>query len=102
MDLSEIKAKLKNYSFAWVGQNATTGTPNKITGRHSMYGDFIVFRNRKERDQFVDNYSSFNPSNFAVKVNLQSGRKYDLGSSVLDYHFNLLNVATYDLYLTTH
>ena len=78
---------MKKEFFAWVGQNATTGTPNSITGYHSMYGDFRKFDCRKTRDYYVDNfYNQSNPSEFAVKVNRQTGRKYDRGSSTIIYN----------------
>ena len=79
----------KGYFYAWRGQNATTGSPHSQTGRMSMFGQFVKFRNRKQRDQFVDEFYSQNPSEFAVKCNINSGRKYCLGWSVEDYYQEL-------------
>lgn len=42
---------------AWVGQNATWGTPHPVTGRYSMFGDLHAFETKKERDQFCDEWN---------------------------------------------
>ena len=34
---------MKKLFLAWVGQNATTGAPNPLTGRMSKYGTLHVF-----------------------------------------------------------
>ena len=87
----------KKEFFAWVGQNATTGRPNLITGRLSMFGDFRKFDCRKTRDYYVENfYNQSNPSEFAVKVNRQTGRKYDRGNSIRIYneYLNMLEILS--------
>ena len=40
---------MKKLFLAWVGQNATTGTPNPLTGRMNKYGTLHVFSSKKLR-----------------------------------------------------
>lgn len=82
------KTTSKKY-YAWVGQNATCGTPHPTTGRMSMYGDNYVFDNKAERDEYVDNYIDNNPSVFAVKCSYRELRGYNLGCSVYDFEQDL-------------
>lgn len=85
----------KKESFAWVGQNASTGRANPTTGYMSMYGNFRKFDCRKTRNYYVDNFcNQSNPSEFAVKVNRKSGREYDLGNSVRSYNEHLDMIET--------
>jgi hypothetical protein len=72
--------------YAWVGQNATTGTPNPVTGRMSMYGDNYVFDNKADRDEFVENYYDPNGNKHAVACTYRELRSYNLGSSVQDFN----------------
>ena len=37
----------------WVGQNATTGNPNPITGRMSTYGEVKIFRTAEDRNEYL-------------------------------------------------
>lgn len=71
--------------YVWIGQNATTGTPNRITGRMSMYGHFKKFKTAKARNEYIDQWRSNNPSEYIVKCSLSSGRQYDLGCSYQSY-----------------
>lgn len=72
--------------YAWVGQNATTGSPNPKTGRMSMFGTLYRFDKKSDRDGYVDDYfNNENPSEYAVKVNKATARTYCLGMSVADY-----------------
>jgi hypothetical protein len=71
--------------YAWVGQNASTGTPNPNTGRMSMYGDNHKFRTRKERDDFVDDYYDRNGNKYAIKCSRQQLRGCNLGMTVRDF-----------------
>lgn len=48
--------KNRNY-LAWIGSNATTGTPHPITGRYNRWGDAYCFNSRKERDTFCDTFN---------------------------------------------
>jgi hypothetical protein len=81
----------KKYFYAWVGQNATTGTPNPVTGRMSLYGKNYKFDNRADRDAFVDNYYDHNGNNSAVKCNMKTLRSYNLGSSVYNFETDIEN-----------
>ena len=86
----------KGYFYAWVGQNATTGSPNTQTGRMTMFGGYCKFRKRKERDKFVDEFYSHNPGEFAVRCNIQSGRQYCLGWSLEEYYQELSSLDCAD------
>jgi len=48
---------MKEY-FSWIGANATTGTPNKNTGRMSMYGEIRKFYSKKALDDYCSNFDS--------------------------------------------
>lgn len=71
---------MKKY-LAWIGQNATTGTPHPQTGRLSMCGELIQFDTKVNRDDFVDNFHcTYNPSKIAAKTNKQEAKsKYFAG-----------------------
>lgn len=71
--------------YAWVGQNASTGRPNPITGNYSMYGSVRAFKYRSDRDQYVADYYDPNGNNFAVAGSFSSLRRFHLGMSVRDY-----------------
>lgn len=75
--------KEKNF-YAYVGQNATTGTAHATTGKFSMYGDIIAFSTIDKRDQFVAEYSDTN--NYAEKCNRNTARKYCLGITVENFN----------------
>jgi hypothetical protein len=83
------KTTNKKY-YAWVGQNATCGTPNTITGNYSMYGTDYVFNDKQSRDQFVDDYYDPNGNNWAEKCTKQQLRNKNLGSAVRDWEMDLL------------
>lgn len=69
----------------FIGQKATTGTPNPLTGYYSIYGDYKKFRSRKDRDEFYDNWRSNNPSEQIWKCGKAAGRRFKLGISLRDY-----------------
>jgi len=72
----------KNF-YAYVGQNATIGTPHPVTGRLSMYGDIIAFSTIEKRDQFVAEYSDTNK--YAEKCNRKTAREYCQGMTVANF-----------------
>lgn len=76
---------MKKYFYLWIGQNATTGRPNKITGHYSNYGYIVKFATKALRDEFIDGWRSNNPSEFISSVNQKTARQYCLGQSVRDY-----------------
>lgn len=81
--------KLQKKWYAWVGQNASTGSPNKITGHLSYYGRNYVFGTRAERDEFVDEFRSNNPSEFCIACTKRELRGRNLGISVSDFEDDL-------------
>jgi len=77
---------MKKSFLLWIGQNATTGRPNRLTGHYSNYGRFVKFNSISERSAFVDQWRSNNPSEFCKIVNRKTARQYCLGMSVRDYN----------------
>lgn len=65
-------SKLKYYVF--IGQNATTGTPNPNSGNLSVYGDLKSFHTLESRNEFFNNFHSNNSSMRIWKTNKQSAR----------------------------
>jgi len=93
-----MKNETKKYWYAWVGQNATTGTPNQLTGGLNRYGNNYKFKSKRERDEFVYDYCDPNGNNHAVKCSRRKLRQYNLGCSVADYEENLqhMDCTIYD------
>ena len=85
---NEIKKTNRKY-YAWVGQNASCCQPNPITGRMSLYGQNMVFDKKADRDRFVDEYRSDNPSKYATACTLRELRNRNLGCSVRDFEEDL-------------
>lgn len=69
----------------FIGQNASTGKHHPITGYYNNWGYYKKFNTRKERDGYVEQWHSNNPSEFCRPCGIESGRKYSLGSSVASY-----------------
>ena len=80
----------KNF-YAYLGQNATTGTPHPVTGRMSMHGDIIAFSTIEKRDQFVAEYSDINK--YAEKCNRKTAREYCQGMAVSNFNEWVLDNA---------
>ena len=76
---------MKKYYYLWIGQNASTGKPNKITGHYSNYGRIVKFSSKALRDEYVDQWRSNNPSEFIHKVSRKTARQYCLGDSMQNY-----------------
>lgn len=91
MEYSNYEA-LKKYVFVFVGQNATTGEPNKKTGRLSNYGQFYCFDNAAAAKEFADNQNGINDQIIEIG-SARALRKYALGSSVVNYieHLHFVN-----------
>ena len=84
---------MKNF-YAFVGQNASTGTPNPVTGNYSRYGNIIAFSTIAKRDRFVgEYYNQQNPQEFAEKCRRCTARKYNLGMSVEAFNDSVLGYA---------
>lgn len=79
--------------YVWIGQNASTGTPNRLTGRLSMYGRYMAFKSDAYRNEYIDQWRSYNPSEYIVKCNISTGRQYSLGDTLKDYVDYMENVA---------
>jgi len=48
---------MKKY-YAFNGQsNTTSGQPNRLTGRCSSYGDLVLFKTKKDRDNYCDTFN---------------------------------------------
>jgi hypothetical protein len=64
--------------------NATTGQPNKQTGRHNRHGGYLKFRTREERA----NYLTDNPHDnvYWCTCGKGTGRRFSLGMSLADYN----------------
>ena len=84
-EIDNLKQQLKGLYFAWVGQNASTGTPNRITGNYSMYGSYVAFDNKHDRDQFVEDYYDPNGNKYAVAGGIRKMREYSLGSTMYSF-----------------
>lgn len=85
MNIYQLKEFVKDYHFVWVGQNATTGTANRITGNMSLYGGFAAFSDRTSRDEYYNNFRS-NGYDKCIKCTATTGRQFKLGLSVLAYY----------------
>lgn len=81
---------MKKLFMAWVGQNATTGAANLLTGRMSKYGTLHVFSSKKLRDKFCDQYDySFNC--YPVPTNKKEAKSlYCAGQSQYNFDRDLL------------
>ena len=82
---------MKRY-LLFVGQNATTGRPNSITGNMSFWGNIMRFDSIKTRNHYINN-NRFDINETIVDVD---ARKYSLGMSINDYneHIQCLDVLT--------
>jgi hypothetical protein len=75
---------MKTY-FAWIGSNATTGTPNPTTGRLSTYGHLHSFTSKALRDEFCNEYDHrFNK--YPAAISRRGARSMHLGMSVAAYN----------------
>ena len=88
-ETDKLKSGLKGRYFAWVGQNASTGSAHPITGRYSMYGRYCSFSNKADRDEFVADFYDCNGNEFAVAGGIKKMRQYSLGNSMIDFLENL-------------
>ena len=86
----------KKLFWAWVGQNATFGTPNQRTGLRSMHGSVRVFSTKKKRDDYVDYYRP-NGSEDATKESRGSLRKYHFGMTLSSFNSHLDEVQEFEL-----
>lgn len=87
--------KTKTY-LAWVGQNASTGTPNPKTGRMNKYGTLHVFSSKVLRDKFCDQYNDRHNC-YPVKTTRKEAKiKYCAGQSQHDFDLDLDSTSLSD------
>jgi hypothetical protein len=77
--------KNKTY-YLFVGQNATTGQPNKITGYYSFYGRIYAFSSKSERDTVYSHLDGRSAQDKIVKGGRTKMRSLCLGLSMLDFN----------------
>ena len=78
----------KDY-FVFDGQNASTGTPNRVTGRMSFYGQVLKFHSKKEAKQYEEESRSTDICIAGMKAIM---RKYCLGMSVSQFEEHLFQI----------
>lgn len=88
-NLDQAKQTANQYYYVFVGQNATTGQPNPITGRLSYYGNIIAFRDKAIAKAYVNNFYSNNSSEFAKAGTAKTLRKYKQGQTMFNYYSDL-------------
>lgn len=81
----------------FIGENASTGKPNKQTGMYSFYGGIKKFKTASDRQCFLDGLS-LPYGKFAVKGTRRTLRKYDLGSTVRKYN-DWIDELPYTIYV---
>lgn len=72
---------MKNY-YLFVGQRASTGTPNDKTGRMSMYGSVRRFRTLAERNECQNEVYTGEPHQLLVAGGKREMRRCCLGMSM--------------------
>lgn len=85
--------KLNIDYYVFDGQNATTGSPNRITGRMSNYGNTLKFKTKKEALEYVEDYRGYAICRAGTKKTM---RTYDLGCSVaiFEEYFHMVGYTT--------
>ena len=79
---------MKNY-YVFDGQNASTGEPNKVTGRMSFYGTVYSFESKKEALEYVADKDQDSAHQIIVAGTKSAMRGYCLGCSVADFVYNI-------------
>lgn len=82
---------------AWIGQNATTGTPHHLTDRLSMYGNLRAFSTKEQRNNFVSEFRSFNPSVFCVKTSVSRAKVDYFGGISKDLYDEIIKMLEVDI-----
>ena len=85
----QLKATVKNSFFVFVGQNGSTGTPNRITGKMSSYGMYYRFKTKKEAAEFAEENDTGYANCISVPGTAGTLRKYSLGISEMAYYEDL-------------
>lgn len=87
---------MNNETIVFVGQNASTGTPNRTTGRMSTYGEMYKFNSRKNAIEFAEKNDTGNASCVSVVGTRNTIRKYNFGISVANYNEHIDNIPSED------
>ncbi len=72
--------------YVFKGQNASTGEPNKITGRYSFYGQVYCFDTKKEAMEFMDNFESPYVGHICVMGDKRKMREFCLGMTIESFN----------------
>lgn len=76
----------KKTYYLFVGQNATCGSPNKVTGHYSVYGRIYAFSSKSERDTVYNHLDGRNAQQKIVKGGRSVMRSFCLGWSMIDFN----------------
>lgn len=75
----------KGNVFIFIGQNASTGKPNKITGNRSFFGQFFSCKNLAEARKAAERVRNPYDAQIVDYGCARKLRQYDLGPSVATY-----------------
>ncbi|MCP4394597.1 MAG: hypothetical protein GY804_10070 [Alphaproteobacteria bacterium] len=84
---------LNGMYFVFEGENASTGTPNKITGHMSFWGKMISYNSKEAALKHVEEYRGCGICKAGTARTL---RKYNLGNSIDIYLEDLLYALSAD------
>ena len=75
--------------FVWIGLAATTGRPNRVTGRLSRYGRFISLPSRAEAKKFETDYFDRDGNYKAYSCTVNTGRRFSRGDTWAEFMTDL-------------
>ena len=90
------KEDLAGKWYVWIGQSATTGSPNRLTGRHSRYGIFISLPSRAEAKRFEKYYFDRDGNCKAYACTVHTGRKFAFGDTWTEYMIALSMASEFE------
>ena len=77
--------KNEKYYYVFTGQNATTGEPNRKTGRMSYYGCILKFSTKEGAEKYAEKKYSSSARDICEMGTARTLRKYCMGMSVRNY-----------------
>ncbi len=83
---------MTKYYYVFNGQNASTGSANKVTGFMSYYGSVIKFDSKKEALEYVDD--KWNGNDIITAGTKRKMRTFCLGMSVRNFEEYLNYIDT--------
>ena len=86
----------KKVYYLFVGQNASTGKPNKITGHYSYWGRIYAFSSKGERDIVYNHLDGRDARDKIVKGGRSVMRSFCLGASVAQFNESLDHIGYSD------